>query len=259
MIRGIYAAAAGMNVQKAALDAISNNIANINVPGYKKKRLTARPFPELLLLGSRPAQGRTAVPTGKDVLGLTYQGVAVRQVLTDFAPGPLRETGSITDFALRGEGFFTLAKPDGEEKVAYTRNGSFRLDSEGNLVNHLGYQVMGHKGPVQIKDRENFQVDENGNIYESGRITNKLLVVSFADPGALQRTGNDLYLAGEQQPEPLENPGLVQRFLEGANVDPVEETVNMVTAARAYETGQKIIQAQDGLLDLAINKVGILR
>ncbi len=259
MIRGIYTGAMGMNVQSARLDTVSNNLANISVPGYKKDRVVMESFPRLIQLSAR-LPGELPGVTRRKVIGTTSAGVAVRQVVTDYTPGILKETGNLTDFALSGPGFFVLSDPENDDAVYYTRNGSFSVDSDGYLVNANGYRVMGDRGPVQIEDAEKFTVDENGNISENGEVTGNIFIVSFENPENLQRVGHDLFQAtGEDEPQPVENPGLLQRFLEGANVDPVEETVNMISAARAYETGQKIVQAQDAMLDLAINKVGILR
>jgi flagellar basal-body rod protein FlgG len=256
MIRGIYSSAAGMNLQIARMDAVSNNLANAGVPGYKKDRIMAESFPKLIQLGNK-----RAVPGGLSgaVIGETNQGAAIKQVVTDFSPGMLRETGNDTDFALSGPGFFTLSDPDSGDELYYTRNGNFKLDEEGYLVNGDGYRVMGTGGPIQITENKSFVVDEKGNVTVDGEVSDTLAVAAFDDLNTLERAGNGLFRAPGQEPQAVENPGVMQRYLEGANVDPLEETVNMISAVRAYETGQKIIQAQDGLLDLAINKVGTVR
>jgi len=259
MIRGIYTSAMGMNVQSARLETVSNNLANISVPGYKKDRVLVESFPRLIQLSARLPGGFPGA-TRREVIGTTCAGVAVREVVTDYTQGILKETGNLTDLALSGPGYFVLSDPENEDAVYYSRNGSFSVDSDGYLVNNNGYRVMGDSGPVQIQDAEKFTVDENGNISENGEIIGNIYIVNFENPGNLKRIGHDLFQASEEdEPQPVENPGLLQRFLEGANVDPVEETVNMISAARAYETGQKIVQAQDAMLDLSINKVGILR
>ena len=258
MIRGIYTSAMGMNVQSARLDAVSNNLANVSTPGYKKNRVLAGSFPSLIQL-SAPKPGIIPGIPGQEVLGITGQGAAIKQVVTDYAQGVLRETGNPADLALKGPGFFMLTDPQNETNVYYTRNGSFHVDEKGYLVSGQGYRVMGAGGPVQLVDPDNFSVDDKGIITENGTVTGTIYIVNFADPDNLQREGGDLYLAGDQQPQQVQEPVLTQRYLEGANVDLVEETVNMTTAARAYETGQKIIQAQDGMLDLSVNKVGVLR
>lgn len=258
MIRGIYSSAMGMNVQAARLDAVSNNLANISVPGYKKDRVLVESFPRLIQLSARRPSGLPGT-SRRDVLGVTNGGAAVQQVVTDYSPGILKETGNPTDLALGGAGYFVLSDPQNEDTVYYTRNGSFNVDSEGYLSNDSGYRLMSDSGPVQIEDAEKFTVDENGNTKENGVITGNIFIVNFENSGLFERVGHNLYRAGDEEPQQLENPGLLQRFLEGANVDPVEETVNMVAASRAYETGQKIVQAQDGMLDLAINKVGLLK
>lgn len=255
MIRGIYTSIMGMNVQSARLDAVSNNLANVSTPGYKKDRVLVESFPRLIQLS---AQKQGAMQS-REILGETSQGAAVRQVVTDFSPGVLHETGNPADLALQGPGYFVLSDPMDEANLYYTRNGSFQVDEQGFLVNDNGLCVMSDIGPVQLTAPEDFSVDESGNITENGEITAVLRVVDFAQPENLQREGHDLFLAGEQEPEEVRQPNLAQRFLEGANVDPADEMANMITASRAYETGQKVVQAQDGMLDLAINRVGRTR
>ena len=259
MIRGIYSSAMGMNVQSARLENVSNNLANVSTPGFKKEHVLVESFPRLLQLSSRrPDNAGGALP--REVLGITGAGAAVSQVVTDFSQGVPRETGNTADLALKGLGYFVLTDPENEDAVFYTRNGSFQVDNEGYLVNVHGFRVMGGGGPVRLEeDPVNFFIDESGNVMENGTANNTINVVDFANPADLQRVGHDFYRAGEQESQPVETPNLVQRNLEGANVDLVEETVNLVTASRAYETGQKIIQAQDGMLDMAINRVGKLR
>lgn len=256
MIRGIYTSASGMNVQMGQMDVISNNLSNISVPGFKKDRLVTEPFLKLLQLGIQ--QPDMKEETGNMVLGVANQGVAIEQVLADFTDGALRETDKNTNFAL-SKGFFTIADPDNMETSYYTRNGSFHVDSEGYLLDENGYYVMGENGSVQIENIDQFVVDEYGNITEDGMLVDKFNIVSFSNSNDLKRVGNNLFQAQELEPVPEEKPGLQQWFLESANVDLVEESANMINVTRAYETGQKIIQAHDGMLDMVINKVGATR
>lgn len=258
MIRGIYSTASGMNLQMLRIDTTSNNLANISVPGFKKDTVLAEPFPSFIQL-SILQQGPLPGTTGRSVLGVNNQGVAVQQVVKDFKPGTISETGLPTDFALQGDGFFTITDPNDESLLYYTRNGNFKLDQEGYLLTGDGYRVMGEGGPIQLESIENISVDEFGAITEDGNVIDNFLIAVFDDRTVLERVGGNLYRANEVEPEIDENPGLVQRSLESANVDPVQETVDMITAARAYETGQKIIQAQDSMLGMAINKVGVVR
>lgn len=258
MIRGIYSTAAGMDLQMLRLDTTSNNLANISLPGFKKDKVLAVPFPSLIQLSARQ-DGPLPGMSGRTVLGESNQGVAVQQVVKDFTAGMIRETGMPTDFALKGDGFFTVADPNDDSKIYYTRNGNFKLDQEGYLLTSDGYRVMGEGGPIQIDAIDKTSVDEFGAITEDGKRLDNFSIAAFSDRSKLNRVGGNLYQANAIEPEISDNPGLVQRSLEDANVDPVQETVDMVTAARAYETGQKIIQAQDSMLGMAINKVGVVR
>lgn len=258
MIRGIYSTAAGMNLQMLRIDTTSNNLANISVPGFKKDQVLAVPFPSLIQLSARQ-EGLLPGMSGRSVLGVSNQGVAVQQVVKDFKPGTISETGIPTDFALTGDGFFTVADPNDESNLYYTRNGNFKLDQEGYLITGDGYRVMGEGGPIQINAIDKTSIDEFGVITEDGNVLDSFSIATFSDRSMLERVGGNLYQANAADPEVADNPGLVQRSLESANVDPVQETVDLVSAARAYETGQKIIQAQDSMLGLAISKVGVVR
>ncbi|TYO96290.1 flagellar hook-basal body protein [Desulfallas thermosapovorans] len=262
MIRGIYSAVSGMNLQMAVVDTASGNLNNANLPGYKKDWVEAKPFLELVQLSSRQRDALTDALTGLSMhkpLGITNQGAQIERVFTDFAPGDPRETGKKTDFALQGPGFFTLVNPANDDEVFYTRNGSFSLDQAGYLVNDNGFRVMGQNGPVQVTDVNSLMVDEYGNVMENDDTTGVLNIVTFDNLLELVGVGNNLYQAPEQEARVVENPGLRQGFLEAANVDAVKEITDIIAATRAYETGQRIIQAQDGFLDTAINKVGVLR
>lgn len=258
MIRGIYSAVSGMNLQMSIVDTASGNLNNANLPGYKKDWVEAEPFLELVQLSVRQRDALTGLGMRKP-LGITNQGAQIERVFTDFRPGDPRETGNKTDFALQGPGFFTLVNPENDDEVFYTRNGSFSLDQQGYLVNDNGLRVMGQNGPVQVTDITTLKVDEYGNIMENDEAIGVLNIVTFDNLLELVGIGNNLYQAPDQEARIVENPGLRQGFLEAANLDAVKEITDIVAATRAYETGQRIIQVQDGFLDTAINKVGVLR
>ncbi|WP_347491369.1 flagellar hook-basal body protein [Desulfoscipio sp. XC116] len=258
MIRGIYSTVSGMNLQMTRAETASRNLDNINLPGYKKDRIEAEPFLRLVQLSAGMMDNSTH-QYKRSALGITNQGAEVQELSTDFSVGDPRETGNKTDFALQGPGFFTLSDPENEANIYYTRNGSFHLDQAGYLVNANGLRVMGEGGPVQLEGPDSFEVDANGNITENGTLNDSISIVTFENLDNLVGVGNNLYQAPDQGTQPVENPGLNQGFLEAANVESADEMTNLVTAVRAYETGQKIIQTQDNMLDMAINKVGTIR
>lgn len=261
MLRGIYTAGAGMGVEQARLDALANNLINATTNGYKKDKVVQTPFPQLFLV-QRRQEPLPAIPAGWEYVGLSNQGAAVSQVVTDFTPGLLQETKGFTHLALVNENcFFVISSPTPENpaRELYTRDGAFALDGEGYLVTSRGERVLGNNGPLVIGERE-FSVSPEGVIYtpQQGE-TGRLRLVEFADLAVLNKTGNNCYAAPPGAALPATNPQVRQGFLERSNVQLAAEMVNMITAIRAYETNSRVLQAQNDLLGLAINQVGSLK
>ncbi|MDR2518415.1 MAG: flagellar basal-body rod protein FlgF [Spirochaetaceae bacterium] len=276
MIRGWYTSASGMRAQQWRLDAIANNLANVDVDGYKKDMAAFKAFPELLLrrtgddgVRTNPFGSSDAAP----VIGKLGTGVELNELYTSFEQGAMKETQNDYDLALDGKGFFTVQTPWGER---YTRNGSFHLGKEGYLETKEGYPVLGEQGPIKIQ-ANNFQVDKRGNIwinaaYEPGdmiaregntweetALLDTLKLVGFDVERYLEKQGSSLYratdISGEAQVIEAENrPRVVQGFTESSNVDPVLEMVQMIEVNRAYEASQKVVQAEDTMLGVLINQ-----
>ena len=281
MLRGIYTSAAGMVVQQERLDALSNNLANVDTTGYKRDTAIQKAFPELLL--RRMADdGVTefpfrAFPVGSydvaPVIGSLGTGVETNEYYTVFSQGSLRQTQSPFDVALEGEGFFVVQTPYGER---YTRNGSFLLGPEGMLVTKHGYPVLGENGPIEIK-LNNFTIDEDGVIYENDAfgddplrlismrenewentvVVDRLRIVDVREPRYLRKQGDSMWAttrdSGEVRTMEGVRPQVHQGFLETSNVNPVIEMVQMIEVNRAYEANQKVIQAQDQAASRLIN------
>ena len=165
MIRGWYIGASGMNAQQNRLDAISNNLANVDTAGYKRDVTVSKAFPELLLRRTN-ADGVYKTPFGSadaaPVIGKLGLGVETNENYTDFEQGSFKATDTKTDMALAGQGFFAVQTPDGER---YTRNGNFIIGKEGILETKDGYPVLGENGPVKVAD-DKFFVNEDGMIYD---------------------------------------------------------------------------------------------
>ncbi|OAT79917.1 flagellar hook-basal body protein [Desulfotomaculum copahuensis] len=259
MIRGIYTAAAGLDVQSARLDVISNNVANIATAGFKTDNVTQKTFPDLLLVESQPRPGDVPVGPSWRPVGVINQGAAVNGVYTDFTPGALQGTGKSTSLALTApDSFFTVADPANPGGVLYTRDGDFAVDAGGYLVDARGRRVLGVNGPVQVNNA-NFQVDRNGRITVSGQPLDQLRIVQFNNPAGLVKTGDNYFRAPAGAAQPAVNPGVRQGYLEGSNVNAGAAMAGMVSALRAYESNQQTLQTENHLLDLAINQVGVLR
>jgi flagellar basal-body rod protein FlgF len=279
MVRGLYTGASAMIAQMKHLDVLSNNLANVDTPSFKRDSTLMKAFPEMLMRRIND-DGVRVIPAGSydlmPVIGKLGTGVEVNEVYTRFIQGSLKKTENDFDLSLEGEGFFAVQTEEGER---YTRNGSFLIDREGWLVTKEGYRVLGENGPVQLK-KNNFLVDEDGNIFENALYTedplrlvsmeenewnetvlvDRLRIVNFPKVRQIKKIGDSLYRETDYS-EPAfvmdENrPKVYQGFLESSNVNPVVEMVNLIEVHRSYEANQRMIQAHDAALGRAINEVG---
>ena len=278
MIRGIYTGASGMIAQMHNLDAISNNLANVDLTGYKKDTPVHKAFPELLLRRMND-DGVFTIPPGSvdqaPVIGTLGSGVEYNESYTVFSQGALKQTENPFDLALEGKGFFTVDTPQGER---FTRNGSFHVSQEGVLVNKQGLPVMGENGIIRLK-KNNFVVDQEGRIWQNStfaddperlvsleeneweniELVDRLKLVDFPRDRYLKKQGDSLWVHDRFSGDPVAagvDDGLQVRqgFLEGSNVNPVREMVRMIEVNRAYEANQKTIQAHDQMSDRLINQ-----
>ena len=278
MIRGLYTGASGMVVQMHRLDAISNNLANVDLNGYKRDTAINKAFPEILLRRMND-DGMFVFPLGSidttPIVGKLGTGAELNEVFTVFTQGSLKQTENPFDLALEGEGFLTVLLPDGER---YTRNGAFLLNDEGFLVTKRGEFVMGENGPIKIK-KNNFVIDQDGVVYQNSTFAgderrlvsleenewenlervDRLKIVDFNRPRYLKKMG-DSFWRGTEESGPAEiaagdeRPKVRQGFLESSNVNVGTEMVQMIEVQRTYEANQKMIQTQDSLLGRLINE-----
>jgi flagellar basal-body rod protein FlgG len=260
MMRSLWTAASGMVGQQFNIDTISNNLSNVNTTGFKKQRAE---FEDLLyqtvLMAGTPATEITEIPTGIQV----GHGVKVAATQKMFEQGSLQNTENKLDMALEGEGFFKIRLYDGS--VAYSRDGSFKLDSNRQIVTSNGYLL---EPPVVLP--ENF-IMNTLSISQDGRMTVNIVgeedpievaqleVYRFVNPAGLSSIGGNLYkttpASGEEIPGQPAFEGMAkihQGFLEMSNVKVVEEMVNMIVAQRAYEVNSKAIQTSDSMLGTAV-------
>ena len=263
MIRGWYTGASGMNAQQNRLDAISNNLANVDTAGYKRDITVSKSFSELLLRRTN-ADGVYKTPVGSadsmPIIGKLGLGVETNENYTDFAQGSYRETNSNIDFAFGGKGFFAVQTPFGER---YTRDGNFFIGKEGILETKDGYPVLGENGYIHVTD-DKFKVNEDGMIYasEDNELIDRFKVVRFDDERYLKKMGSNFYetndIAGPAHiAEGKERPKLIQGFLETSNVNVVNEMVQMIEVNRAYEANQKTITSEDTMMGTLWSKVAV--
>ena len=279
MIRGLYTGASGMVAQMHKMDAISNNLANVDLTGYKRDTSVHKAFPQLLLRRTRD-DGVFNFPPGSidtaPIVGTLGTGVELNELYTVLEQGALKQSNNPFDLALEGEGFFTVLTPQGER---YTRNGSFLIDNNGTLVTKEGFPVLGEEGIINLK-KNNFVVDAQGRIFQNADLADDpqrlvsleendwadleqvdtLKVVDFRRERYLKKQGGSLWAANRESGDPQAAPlgsttKVIQGFLEGSNVNPVTEMVNMIEVNRAYEANQRMIQTQDSATGNLINKV----
>jgi flagellar basal-body rod protein FlgF len=277
LIRGLYTGASGMVAQMHRMDAISNNLANVDLNGYKRDTAVHKAFPELLLRRMND-EGVYKFPFGSvdttPIVGRLGTGTELNEVYTVFSQGALKGTENPFDLALEGKGFLSVDTPEGER---YTRNGAFVLNDDGYLVTKSGDFVLGENGPVKVK-KNNFVIDQDGVIYQNSSFSDderrlvsleenewenlervdRLQIVNFQRTRYLQKMGNSYWRTTEESGAadiiPVgSRPKVRQGFLEGANVNPVTEMVQMIEVQRTYEANQKLIQSEDSLLDKLIN------
>lgn len=256
MIRGLYTAATGMNAMQHQIDVTSHNIANVNTTGFKKDRAEFQDLIyESLNYTANQTTQNTMNPTGIDV-GL---GVRLANIQKNFTEGDLKTTANPLDIAIVGQGFFQIMLPSGE--IAYSRNGNFKLDSEGTIVNGNGYPLepqivvpqnakdlsIGNDGAVSARD------PQTGDTIELGQI----ILADFINPAGLSPLGDSLFMQTEASGDVVEgNPqteqfgGLRQGMIESSNVKLVNEMVDLITAQRAYEANSKAITTADNMLDV---------
>lgn len=260
MIRALYTAATGMNAQETNIDVISNNLANVNTNGYKKSRADFQDLVyQYLIEPGAATSANTQNPSGIQV-GLGVKTAAVQKI---FAQGDLTSTSNPLDVAIEGDGFFEIAlPPDGTP--AYTRSGSFQLDSQGQLVTSDGYVVQ--PGISIPNDTLAITIAQDGTVSTRSPGSNtatevgRLSAVRFPNNAGLRAIGRNLFQetgsSGTPTTGAFSEAGfgrLNQGFLESSNVSVVEQVVSMITAQRAYEASSKGITTADEMLSQAIN------
>lgn len=248
MLRGIYAAAAGMISQRERLDVVANNLANVNTTAFKRSQPISRGFYQVFAeeIDRFPSlRGSSMIPGGGSALDATAE---------DFSSGSIIDTGNPLDVAIDGPGFFVIRTPAGER---YTRAGSFTLNSNGQIVTRDGYPVLGQQGAIVTRG-ETVTISPGGDVMVDGDPAERLRIVDFPKPYKLSRYGRDLYGAAEEvraAAAPVATPSLRAGALERSNVNTIEELAAMMDAARSYEAHQRVIIAFNESLDAAVNEI----
>lgn len=258
MIRSLNTAQRAMEMEQVRIDALANNLANVNSAGFKQiLTRVAQPGKDVTPDGgditARQAQAgkRTPAPEAGNWAPISradlYHAV-------DNRPGPVSATGRETDVAIMGRGFFELDTPEGKR---YTRDGSFVLNAQKQLMTPGGFLVQGEGGPIALVGND-FSIGSDGTIAVDGKIVSRLKLVDFSDPSQLEHMGDSLLSAPEileAEPVPQTEVVVAQAHLEGSNVNPIDTLVAMITAQRAFEVQSSVLKTEDEMLSKSVNNL----
>ncbi len=252
MIRALASAASGMNAQQLNVDTIANNLANANTNGFKARRTQ---FADLLyqnLIQPGAAAGsQTTIPSGLQV------GLGTRPASNEIISlqGNFQETDNPLDLVIQGKGFFQVRLPSGE--TAYTRDGGFQLDRDGNVVTAEGNPIEPQITiPAQA---QSITIAADGTVsytqpgQTAAQVAGQIQLANFANPAGLNSIGGNLFSQTDASGDPTVgapggqegNGALMQGYVEGSNVNVVEEFVNLIVSQRAYDANSKIVKAAD--------------
>ncbi|ABR88613.1 flagellar basal-body rod protein FlgG [Herminiimonas glaciei] len=254
MIRSLWIAKTGLDAQQTQMDVISNNLANVSTSGFKRSRAV---FEDLLYQNIRQpgaaSSQQTQLPSGLQI------GTGVRPVATEriHTQGNLQLTSNSKDMAILGDGFFQVLMPDGT--TAYTRDGSFQTDNQGQMVTSSGFPIQpaivipANATAISISRDGIVSVTVPGTTAQTE--VGALQVATFINPAGLESKGENLYVETTASGNPTtNNPGtngagyVQQNYVETSNVNVVEEMVNMIQTQRAYEINSKAISTSDQML-----------
>lgn len=245
---GLYQSAATLSALERWQDVVAQNITSSQITGYRKRTVS------IATQNAGTIESGSSSATGQDVgVPMVFSKV---DTSVSFTTGETQPTRREFDVAIQGEGFFEVQMPDGSR--AYTRNGEFRLRPDRTVVTSSGNEVLTDAGApiVLVPGGGSVSINQDGTIYQGDTRLGKLSVQKFADPQALIPMGGYFVPAAGATPEPVEEPDLLQGYLEGSNVTPLREMVDMVLISRAYEANQKIISTFDQEMEKTLQALG---
>lgn len=259
MIRALWTSATGMIAQQVNLDVVANNMANVNTAGFKRDRADFQDlmYQSLRLQGVTTEDGNQ-IPTGINI----GHGAILAAVQKLFSQGNYQQTENQLDIAIEGNGFLQVTLPSGD--TAYTRSGSLKSDSQGRVVTDDGYLITPNLTIPQNTTNISIETDGTVSVTVQGQQAPQQIgtieLATFANQAGLKAMGKNLFLETDASGTPVTGkPGengvgtVLQGYLEGSNVNVVQEMVNMIVGQRAYEANSKSIQAADEMLRLANN------
>ena len=257
MLRSMYASVSSMLTLQARQSVITNNLANINTTGYKGQNVVAKSFDEMIL--HNRDDYHDGVSNEKNLGSLSF-GVKIDDTVTDHSQGTLVSTDNNTDFAIIGNGFFQVS--DDSNNTYYTRDGSFKVNAQGYLVTNSGQYVMGINTQNGATERiyvgqDLMTIAPDNSININGQNKYKFNVMDFENYDNLIEYGNNLYKGNGARP--TNNYSIKQKYVEGSNVDAINEMAMMMQTVKEFEANQKVIQTIDSTLSQIASEVGKVR
>ncbi len=243
---GLYQSASALSALERWQDVVSQNITSSQTAGYRKRTINF----------SAQLSGELQTdPRGRDGAAMSTVFPKVNEGI-NFTTGETQPTRRDYDVAIQGDGFFEVQMPDGAK--AYTRSGQFKLRNDRTLITSGGQEVLSNGGSpiVLLPNGLPLTINQDGTLFQGDSSLGKISVQSFKNPSQLTSVAGGFFLAGSAQPEPVEQPELMQGYLEGSNVAPLREMVDMVLISRAYEANQKIISSYDQTMGKTLEALG---
>lgn len=259
MLKGLYTAHTGLLNEQHRMDTLTNNLANATTIGFKKEGATSQSFADVFAF---KLKDESVGLHNVQWMGINNPGVKIGENYTDYTQGSFRITDNTYDLALGGNGFFVVEYTNsaGETSTLYTRAGSFTLTIDGYLVDKAGNYVLDQQNRrIQLDPLHDTAIDERGVIYQDGEEVAAIQVVDFEDYDYLEKNGDTYFRTVDGATQKESNATVNSGYVEMANVQVVQEMVNMISVTRAYEANQKIMQTYDGSLDIAVNQLGKLQ
>ena len=264
MVKGLYTAYTGMVNEQRRLDVLTNNLANSNTTGYKKEGATAQSFDDELAIRIKDTSSNL-MPRR---MGIINMGVDIGETYTDYSQGAFKITDKPADLAIAGNGFFAVEFTDklGNTSIKYTRDGEFQVDRDGYFRTADGDYLLNMNAAMNSQTGDNahlrvdplldYSINQQGFVYQNGELIGQVGYVDFDDYNYLEKYGENFIqpIAGAQVI--AADADIEQGALESSNVNIVDEMVTMITIQRAYDAGQKMIQAEDEALEMAVSQVG---
>jgi flagellar basal-body rod protein FlgF len=249
----IYSLLSAMKGQQRQMEAVSNNLANVNTAAYKSDQVLFREYYNESM--GQDLESEEELFAHEEFLSPFSKGgtsfVKADHVSPAMKQGSFKQTDNTLDLAIKSEGFFTVDTPYGSR---YTRNGQFLRDSEGFLITNSGHKVLGKNGPIKLTG-DDISFGQDGAVIVDNKEVDFLKIVNFENPSRLTKLGNSYWVpsSDKQTAINIDRPVILQGVIEGSNVDSVQEMVKMIAVNRTYEASQKAMRSMDELDDKSIS------